>query len=193
MSNDAYFYNTSIQHADFFNIGKSPTRSEYAGVATGVYRLPIPWFFCFDVTDLSYLNFEFDTTLGMSSVNLTVPYTTSKKAIENLYSSQDLMRKICGDSEIGDSYWKWAVERFVNLRFDYVTFAYVDIFLGAEWNDDRFRLCFERTDAALEAIREFAGYSVEHVPYSADVFFKNPPLSDAHRSNNSAALNFGFD
>ena len=189
MSNDALLFNTPDEDANFFEKDKLP--SKYVYLAEGVYRIPIPWFFCFQETDLRTVTYEYDEENG-GKVELTIPVTTTQKAIQNFLDAENLMRKVC-DSEIAAGYHEHAVKLFSDFRYDYITMDYRDIFHSAEWDDDAFRRCFTRTESALKDIKLFAGYDDRFEPYSVDEFINwSPDRLDSDRNNNSAAIDSGF-
>jgi len=51
MSNDAVLINIQTNDLSFMEDGGRP--EEYTEVATGAYRFPVPWFFCFDTEVLA--------------------------------------------------------------------------------------------------------------------------------------------
>ena len=127
MSNNAILVNVPNRTANFFESSAKP--SEYAVLAEGAYRIPIPWFFCFDEKDLQPVCYEYKDSEGVSQVELTVPITDTQKATSSLNAARDLMREICGDHEIGDGYWKMATKHFVDFHYDFITLDYIDLSL----------------------------------------------------------------
>ena len=72
MSNDALLVNTQDGRAKYYDDDKP---SEYIVVAEGVYRIPIPWFFCFQESDLypfryRYDEFEASLTIPLSLIHI---------------------------------------------------------------------------------------------------------------------------
>ena len=186
MSNDALLVNTQDGRAKYYDDDKP---SEYIVVAEGVYRIPIPCFFCFQESDLYPFRYRYDEF----EASLTIPFTNTKSALQNLNAAKSLMREICGDEEVADGYWEFATKNFVDFRYDYMIMNYLDIFHGAEWDDDAFRQCFSRTKSAFTEIKNFAGYDEKCLPYAIDEFYtKKPDLLEQDRNNNSAALDFGL-
>ena len=191
MSNDATLYNVPEASNNF--IEPSNTPEEYVYLATGVYRIPIPWFFCFDASDLHTFKYEFQTgpNTRMSS-ELTVPITSVEKAQENYHASKPLMQSICGDEHLGAQYWQKDISLFKEFDFDYITMDIRDLFHMSEWNDASFKDCFSRTEQSFEAIKHYSEFMENSLPYSVDEFYQNSELPDEIRVNNSAAIDSGF-
>jgi len=105
------------------------------------------------------------------------------------------MQTLCGSDEVALDYWKDAVDGLLDLPHPFIFIDPLDIFHGAEWNDERFKSCFSRSEESIPIIKEYAGYPEDSHPYSFQEFYKTSPdkLTDRDRVDCSAAMHFGGD
>ena len=193
MSNNAYLFNLPEKNNDFLNEKNRP--KEYIYLGTGSNKIHIPWFFCFDESDLMPVNYTYESSSWEeTTIKIMTPCTTVEKARNNLVNSLNLMQKNCEDDTLGKEYWEKSVSLFNDFPYEFITLYPVEVLFleKLEISINEFNKCFSRCYKSFEYIKKFASYNNETLPYSVVELYTNPSLPDPRKTANSVAMDINF-
>ncbi|MBQ4839598.1 hypothetical protein [Pseudoalteromonas luteoviolacea] len=194
MSNNAYLINCEKKTACAAEVYSSNVK--YKVIATGVNKVPVPWFFCFQEQDLVDVKSELESSSAEQEIfSFKAPVIEVEKAIENLKNSKELMIAFCQDDVLGTQYWERAVADFKSLTYPYIFLDPLEVlYLNVpEEEAKEFIKCYSRDENAFKSIKRLTFYNENILPYDVAQFYGNSQLDDFARTCNSASMDMGLE
>ncbi|MAD90407.1 MAG: hypothetical protein CMK64_11940 [Pseudoalteromonas sp.] len=192
MSNRAYLVGTSI-HCSSIN---QLDMSAYEVLAEGSNMIPVPWFFCFNGTDLqpADLQYQNDDLNEISTIPMCVPCAPTSEVLSNLLERKALFVDFIGDPYLGEEYWRKAVNDIQSVQHEYISIHPLEVFLlnDVEESSLIFNKCFEAAPSSFESIEQLSNFDSDSKCYSVLDFYSNSNLKNIKQKRNSSAMDMGI-
>ena len=187
MSQRHYLLNTDLGFPDFQVASKLSPHARVIEVAECVGMIPLPWFACFQSSDLR------PCTVQMSSedINMMVPCLDLDSAISNLKGALPLFKEFTGESEYAVEYWQCAVDDLTKLSLPFLMMDISEMLMNSEPDGLVVKLttALGRTSEAIAMMKTFfLTYSDGVLPYRRAAFYANQEITDPNRTRNAIAL-----
>lgn len=193
MANRGYLLNTSTLTSDPYLLGarlKEPG-NDFLEAGESAYRIPVPWLLCFRPED-----FHPVTVTGRDGAQrqgeIPLPCTSVSSAIANLSATLPIFHTLAAHDEIGEMYWRNAIERLRQLPLPYLTLSVLEVVYGDDpvAHSRQMLEAVSGGEAALAALISLSGVEDEtfgaHAPDVLHVV--SPDYLDETRTPNAVAL-----
>lgn len=197
MANRSYLYNTLLLSSDvdqLFEKLEDPG-NDFAQIAEGAYRLPIPWLCCFRQDDIRTIAVSYVDRQGEDkTLQIAVPCTTVEQARKNLEQSLPVFEQIAGDPALGKEFLDTAIKGLQNLPLPYLTMAVIEVFFGNDPEEEsrKLTLALGGGPEAITAMKDLALYDDSQPPYPLAALYGDHPSEDETRLRNTVALDGAF-
>lgn len=198
MANRTYLINSSVLTSDrkSLQLALDEHGAEYAVVAEGAYRIPVPWFVCFGLEDLQISKTTWSKMDGTEfEQELKIPCCTVSSAVVRIEASLPIFVRLAGNLEIATPYWQYSVDCLKKLPLPFLTMDPWEVAgdcADMKEGSAQFAMAFARDEQAFVQIADYSGYRFGFEPYSFRQFMSGEELNHDARKSNSVALMGGF-
>lgn len=195
MANRGYLLNTSTLTSDPYLLGarlKEPG-NDFLEAGESAYRIPVPWLLCFRPEDFHPVKVPVTgRDGGQRQDEIALPCTSVSAAIDNLSATLPIFQTLAINEEIGERYWRNAIERLRQLPLPYLTLSVLEVLYG---NDpvaysQKMIEAVSGGEAAMAALILLSGIENETFgAFAPDVLYVvSPDFLDETQAPNAVAL-----
>jgi hypothetical protein len=216
MANRAFLLNTSFLTSDPYLLEaklKEPGM-DFVEVAEAAYKIPIPWLLCFRPEDIRLVTVQLeeededdddedfdengndDHEPSASRVEVGLPCTSVKQALQNMEQARPMFEAIVGDSKLARTFWQNAMTYLQSMPLAYLTMNPLEVMFMTDPLPyaQQLRAALGGGKAAVEALMDLSCYEKGVRPFPLDVLYAVPGGSDRNdpRLQNCVALDIGY-
>jgi len=214
MANRAFLLNTSFLTSDpyLLNAKLKEPGMDFVEVAEAAYKIPIPWLLCFRPEDIRPVSVQLteddddedddgedagddDRDAATNAVEVGLPCTSVKQALQNMEQALPTFEAIVGDSKLARTFWQNAMSYLEVMPLGYLTMNPLEVMFMMDPLPyaQQIRAALGGGQAAIDSLMDLSCYEKGVRPFPLDVLYtgrggnRNDP-----RLQNCVALDIGY-
>ena len=215
MANRAFLLNTSFLTSDPYLLDaklKEPGM-DFVEVAEAAYKIPVPWLLCFKPEDIRPVSVRFeeeddededdedneadeaDNEPSARTVEVGLPCTSVKQALQNMEQARPIFEAIVGDSKLARTFWQNAMSYLQVMPLPYLTVNPLEVMFMTDPLPyaQQMRIALGGGKAAVDSLVDLSCYEKGVRPLPLDVLYAVPGGDrNDPRLQNCVALDIGY-